>query len=53
MQLTEIDVKKIATPFRLVFLPNAQLNSQCPSKVPVHYGDDLKNLPKELENIMF
>ena len=40
------DVGKISTPFRIRLKPNAQLMTQRPSKVPIHYRD---KLPKELE----
>ena len=43
------DVGKIATPFRIRLKPNAQLITQRPSKVPIHYQDKLNTLPKELE----
>ena len=43
------DVGKIATPFRIRPQPNAQLITQRPSKVPIHYRDKLKTLLKELE----
>ena len=43
------DVGKIATPFRIRLKPNAQLITQRPSKVPIHYRDKLNTLPKELE----
>ena len=43
------DVGKISTPFRIRLKPNAQLITQRPSKVPIHYGDKLNNLLKELE----
>ena len=50
----KIDVGKIATPFRIRLKPNAQLITQRPSKVPIHYRDKLNTLLKELEkhNIM-
>ena len=41
------DVGKIATPFRI--RPNAQLFTQRPSKVPIHYRDKLNTLLRELE----
>ena len=44
------DVGKIATPFRVRPNPNAQLITQRPSKVPIHYRDKLNTLLKELEN---
>ena len=43
------DVGKISTPFRIRLKPNAQLLTQRPSKVPIHYKDKLKALLKELE----
>ena len=43
------DVGKIATPFRIRLKPNAQLITQRPSKVPIHYREKLNNLLKELE----
>ena len=41
------DVGKSATPFRI--RPNAQLITQRPSKVPIHYRDNLNTLFRELE----
>ena len=43
------DVGKISTPFRIRLKPNAQLKTQRPSKVPIHYRDKLIVLLKELE----
>ena len=43
------DVGKISTPFRIRLKPNAQLMTQRPSKVPIHYRDKLNALLKELE----
>ena len=43
------DVGKISTPFRIILIPNAQLMTQRPSKVPIHYRDKLNVLLKELE----
>ena len=43
------DVGKISTPFRYRLKPNAQLITQRPSKVPIHYRDKLNALLKELE----
>ena len=43
------DVGKILTPFRIRLIPNAQLMTQRPSKVPIHYRDKLNVLLKELE----
>ena len=45
----KIDVDKIATPFRIRLKPKAQLITQRPSKIPIHYRDNLKTLLKELE----
>ena len=43
------DVGKISTPFRIRPKPNAQLITQRPPKVPIHYRDKLHTLLKELE----
>ena len=43
------DVGKISTPFLIRLKPNAQLITQRPSKVPIHYRDKLNALLKELE----
>ena len=43
------DVGKISTSFRIRLKPNAQLLTQRPSKVPIHYRDKLNALLKELE----
>ena len=43
------DVGKIATHFRIRLKPNAQLLTQRPSKVPIHYRDKLNTLLKDLE----
>ena len=43
------DVGRISTPFRIRLKPNAQLMTQRPSKVPIHYRDKLNALLKELE----
>ena len=43
------DVGRIATPFRIRLKPGAQLLTQRPSKVPIHYRDKLNALLKELE----
>ena len=43
------DFGKISTPFRIRLKPNAQLITQRPSKVPIHYRDKLNVLLKELE----
>ena len=39
MLLIKTMVGKIATPFRIRLKPNAQLLTQRPSKVPIHYRD--------------
>ena len=49
MQLNKKDVGKISTPFRIRLKPNAQLMTQRPSKVPIHYRDKLNILLEELE----
>ena len=43
------DVGKIATPFGIRLKPNAQLLTQRPSKVPIHYRDKLNTLLNDLE----
>ena len=43
------DVGKISTPFCIRLKPNAQLMTQRPSKVPIHYRDKLNVLHKKLE----
>ena len=43
------NVGKIATPFRMRLKPNAQLLTQRPSKVPIHYREKLNNLLEEIE----
>ena len=43
------DNNKISTPFRIRFKPDAQLITQRPSKVPIHYRDKFNTLLKELE----
>ena len=43
------DVVRIVTLFRFKHKPNAQLITQRPSNVPIHYRDKLNTLPKELE----
>ena len=45
----ENDVGKFSTPFRIRLKPNAQLMTQRPSKVPIHYRDKLNVLLKEVE----
>ena len=45
------DVGKSATPFRIRLYPNAQLCTQRPSKVSIHYRGKPNNLLKEFENI--
>ena len=49
MQLIKNDVGKISTPFRIRLIPNAQLMTQRPVKVPIHYRDKLNALLKEVE----
>ena len=46
----ENDVGKISTPFRIRLKPNAQLMTQDPSKVPIHYRDKFKDLMHFLKN---
>ena len=46
------DDGKISTPFRSRPKPNAQLMTQRPSKVPIHYRDKLNVLLKELEKYL-
>ena len=43
------DVGQIATPFRSRLKPNAKLQTQRPTKVPIHYREKLKTLLDELE----
>ena len=43
------DVGQIATPFRIRLKPNAKLQTQRPTKVPIHYRKKLKTLLDELE----
>ena len=43
------DVGKIAFPFRIRLKPNAQLLTQRPFKVPIHYRDKLNTLLNDLE----
>ena len=43
------DVGKISTPFRIRIKENCKLQTQRPSKVPIHYGDRLNKLLTELE----
>ena len=43
------DVGKISTPFRIRFKENCKLQTQRPSKVPIHYRDRLNKLLVELE----
>ena len=45
------DIGKISTPFRIRLKPNAQLMTQRPSKVPIHYRDKLNVLLKDSKNI--
>ena len=49
MQLIKKVFGKISTPFRIRLESNAQLITQRPSKVTIHYRDKLITLPKELE----
>ena len=43
------DVGQIATPFRIRLKPNAKLQTQRPTKVPIHYREKLKTLLDEIE----
>ena len=43
------DVGQIATPFRIRLKPNAKLQTQRPTKVPIHYREKLKKLLDEFE----
>ena len=43
------DVGKISTPFRIRIKENCKLQTQRPSKVPIHYRDRLNKLLLELE----
>ena len=43
------DVGKISTPFRIGIKDNCKLQTQRPSKVPIHYRDRLNKLLLELE----
>ena len=43
------DVGKISTPFRIRIKENCKLQTQRPSKVPIHYRDRLYKLLEELE----
>ena len=45
------EVGKISTPLRIRLKPNAQLLTQRPSKVPIHYRDKLNTLLKDLEKL--
>ena len=45
----QIDVGKISTPFRIRIKENCNLQTQRPSKVPIHYRDRLNKLLIELE----
>ena len=47
------DDGRIATPSRIRLKPNAQLITQRPSKVPIHYRDKLNTLLKELQKHNF
>ena len=42
MQPIKTMLEKISTPFRIRLKPNAQLMTQRPSKVPIHYRDKIK-----------
>ena len=44
------DVGKIATLFKIRLKPNAKLQTQRPTKVPIYYRDKLKILLDELED---
>ena len=46
----KIDVGIISTPFRIRIKENCKLQTQRPSKVPIHYRDRLNKLLTELEN---
>ena len=43
------DVGKISTPFRIRITENCKLQTQRPSKVPIHYRDRLNDVLTELE----
>ena len=43
------DNGQIATPFRIRLKPNAKLQTQRPTKVPIHYREKLKKLLNELD----
>ena len=43
------DVGKISTPFRIRIKENCKLQTQRPSKVPIHFRDRLNKLLVELE----
>ena len=43
------DVGRITTPFRIRLKPNAKLQTQRPTKSPIHYRENLKTLLDELE----
>ena len=51
MQLKN-DVGKISFPFRIRLRPNAQLMTQRPSKVPIHYRDKLNAKKLEKNNLI-
>ena len=38
------DVRKVATPFRIRFEPNARLLTQRPDKLLIHHRETLNNL---------
>ena len=43
------DIGRISTPFRIRLKPNASLQTQRATKVPIHYRDKLNALLDELE----
>ena len=43
------DVGQIATPFRIRLKPNAKLQTQRPTKVPIHYREKTQKLLDELD----
>ena len=49
MLLKKMTVGKISTPFRVRLKPNANLQTQRPTKVPIHYREKLNALLEELE----
>ena len=44
------DVGRLATPFRIRLKLNAKLQTQRPTKVPIHFRDKFKKLLDELEH---